>query len=277
MALSANTPLTFIRGEQSEYPQAAVVIYEGAMLGDNASGYARGLVAGDPFIGHSTEYYDNSAGSAGDNDIKRMCGRYRLQVTLSSVAITDVGQTVYASADDTLTLTQGSNSRVGVVDRYVTTDTAVVEFQTSEGAELGDLTLEDGGDLTLGTVTGSKIGTAAAQKLGFWGLTAVVQPSHVADPAATAASPDALTATAIAAADATTPGTGADASTPSGAEYTTCADLANELKLDYTALLADVTSIRTQVVALLADVQANNASIDSILAQLATIGLQAAS
>ena len=131
MALSANTSLTFIRGEQSEYSQAAVAIYEGAILGDNASGYARGLVAGDAFIGHSLEYYDNSAGSAGDHKIKRARGRYRLEVTLTGVAITDVGKPVYASDDATLTLTQGT-SLVGVVDRYVTTNTAIVEFETND-------------------------------------------------------------------------------------------------------------------------------------------------
>ena len=135
MALTANTPLTFIRGEQSEYPQAAAVVYEGAILGDNGSGYARCLVAGDPFVGHSMEYYDNSAGSAGDNKIKRMRGRYRLEVTLTGVAITDVGKAVYASADDTLTLTAGANSRVGVVERYVTTNTAIVDFQTHEQSD----------------------------------------------------------------------------------------------------------------------------------------------
>jgi len=131
MTLTANTPLTFIRGEQSEYPQAAAVIYEGAILGDNGSGYARCLVAGDPFVGHSMEYYDNSAGSAGDNNIQRLCGSYRLHVTITGVAITDVGKDVYASADDTYTLTSGSNSRVGVVVRYVRTNIASVEFQTT--------------------------------------------------------------------------------------------------------------------------------------------------
>jgi hypothetical protein len=134
MSLTENKPLHYVRGEQSEYPQSAAVIYEGQMLGD-ASGYARQLVAGDPFIGHSAEYYDNSGGSAGDNNITRYRGRYRLQVTLSGVAITDVGKAVYASDAETLTLTGGANSRVGVVDRYVTTDTAIVEFQTCEESD----------------------------------------------------------------------------------------------------------------------------------------------
>jgi len=134
MSLTENSALHHVRGEQSEFPQSAAVIYEGKMLG-NVSGYARQLVAGDKFIGHSAEYYDNSAGSAGDWNIARYRGRYRLQVTLSGVAITDVGKAVYASDAETYTLTAGNNSKVGVVDRYVTTDTAVVEFQTGEESD----------------------------------------------------------------------------------------------------------------------------------------------
>jgi hypothetical protein len=157
MALTANTTLHHVRGEQSEFPQDAVVIYEGAMLGDN-SGYARGLVAGDPFLGHAAEYFDNSAGAAGDHKILRYRGRYRLQATLTGVAVTDIGKRVFASADDTLTLTAGANTMVGVVDRYVTTNTAIVEFQTQEVAALAS-------DLTalisnLATVTGSSDFTA---------------------------------------------------------------------------------------------------------------------
>lgn len=40
-----------------------------------------------------------------------------------------------------------------------------------------DSTLADGVDLAVGSTTGSKIGTAVTQKLGFWNVTPVVQPS----------------------------------------------------------------------------------------------------
>ena len=132
MTLTANTPLTIIRGEQSEIPAAAVVVYEGAMLGDNGSGYGRGLVAGDPFRGHSMEYLDNSGGSAGDVAVTCLRGVYRLEVTIASVAITDVGKNVYGSADSTYTLVASGNSRVGRIVRFVTTNTAIVEFQTAD-------------------------------------------------------------------------------------------------------------------------------------------------
>lgn len=137
MALTANTPLTFIRGEQSEAPVAQTTkIYEGAILGRNSSGYVRPIVAGDRFAGHAMEYVDNSGGNNGDLTVQLLVGRYRLEVTITGVAITNVGKWVYASADDTLTLTRGANPSVGIVARYVGTNTAIVEFQTHEGDAL---------------------------------------------------------------------------------------------------------------------------------------------
>jgi len=37
-------------------------------------------------------------------------------------------------------------------------------------------------DIVLGTTTGTKIGTGVTQKIGFWDVTPVVQPGHIADP-----------------------------------------------------------------------------------------------
>lgn len=50
---------------------------------------------------------------------------------------------------------------------------------------VGGGTLEDGANVALGTTTGTKIGTAATQKLGFYGATPVVQPSGSAQAALT--------------------------------------------------------------------------------------------
>jgi hypothetical protein len=43
------------------------------------------------------------------------------------------------------------------------------------------LHLADAGDITVGTTTGTKIGTATTQKIGFYNATPVVQPTAVAD------------------------------------------------------------------------------------------------
>lgn len=46
-----------------------------------------------------------------------------------------------------------------------------------------DNTLAEGVDFTVGTATGTKIGTGATEKLGFFGHTPVVQPASVTPPA----------------------------------------------------------------------------------------------
>ena len=45
----------------------------------------------------------------------------------------------------------------------------------------GNKTVFDGVNLVLGTTTGTKVGTATTQKLGFYNATPVVQPAAVAD------------------------------------------------------------------------------------------------
>lgn len=47
----------------------------------------------------------------------------------------------------------------------------------------GDLTIADGNNVIINTTIGTKLGTGATQKLGFWNATPVVQPTAVADAA----------------------------------------------------------------------------------------------
>lgn len=44
------------------------------------------------------------------------------------------------------------------------------------------ITANDGMNYVFGTTNGSKLGTATSQKIGFWNVTPVVQPAHIADP-----------------------------------------------------------------------------------------------
>jgi len=50
--LAVNLPRSYEQGDRNDLPVvAADIIYEGAAVGDNASGLARPLVAADPFLG----------------------------------------------------------------------------------------------------------------------------------------------------------------------------------------------------------------------------------
>lgn len=127
--LSADKPRTYQLGDLEEYPViAGDVIYEGAAVGENGSGYSRPLQAGDPFQGFNTETADNSSGSAGDINV-RVKTKGRIVLPISGVAITANDRpAVYASDDDTFTLTEGSNSLIGTVSRWISSGLAVVEF-----------------------------------------------------------------------------------------------------------------------------------------------------
>jgi hypothetical protein len=112
---------------------ASDIIYEGALVGENGAGYGRPLVAGDIPVGFAVDTVDNSAGAAGAKNIV-LRTRDRVALTISGVAITDIGKPVYASDDDTFTLTESTNSFVGRITRYIAANTAEVEFDFGRGA-----------------------------------------------------------------------------------------------------------------------------------------------
>lgn len=130
--LSVDKPRDFQLGELEDYPViAADIIYEGAAVGENGSGYARPLQAGDRFLGFALEQCDNAAGSAGDKAV-HVRTRGRAVLPISGLAITANDRpAVYASDDDTFTLTRGSNSLIGFVSRWISTGNAVVEFDAA--------------------------------------------------------------------------------------------------------------------------------------------------
>jgi hypothetical protein len=110
---------------------ASDIIYEGAAVGENGSGYFRPLVAADPFAGFALSDCDNSAGAAGAKHVHlRTRGTIALSVT-GVTAVTDEGSTVYASDDDTFTLTSTSNTAIGKVVRYVSGTNVIVYFESA--------------------------------------------------------------------------------------------------------------------------------------------------
>jgi hypothetical protein len=127
MAKSADGQGIFEIGPINTLPVVASgTIYRDSAVG-LSSGYARALNAGDSFRGFADSKVDNSDGAAGAKNVDVLSAGYK-QVTLTSVAITDVGKPVFMSDDETFTLTQGSNSLVGSVYRYVAANTCVIEF-----------------------------------------------------------------------------------------------------------------------------------------------------
>lgn len=107
---------------------AAVEIFEGSALGENAStGNARPLVNGDTFLGFAANGVDNLSGSAGDKVVRvRQRGIVKLDVTTVAGAA-DLGAAVNATDDNTFLL--GAGTSLGKVNRHVTGSIAMVYFE----------------------------------------------------------------------------------------------------------------------------------------------------
>lgn len=127
--LAVDSPRSYSLGDISDYPViASDIIYDGAAVGlVAATGHARPLVAGDSFVGFALERADNSAGAAAAITT-RVRAKGVAQLSVSGAVITDVGQPVYASDDDTFTLNPASGSFIGLVRRFVSSGVAIVEY-----------------------------------------------------------------------------------------------------------------------------------------------------
>jgi hypothetical protein len=128
--LTADTVQSFEIGSDSTTLPVKdnVVIYRGSAVGLSA-GYARQLVAGDVFGGFAEQKVDNTVTGHVDG-FKNVPVRRRgfVQLSVTSVAVTDIGADVYASDGNTYTLTATNNTFVGKVHRYISSGVCIVAF-----------------------------------------------------------------------------------------------------------------------------------------------------
>jgi len=107
---------------------AADILYGGAAVGlVEASGHGRPLVGGDLFAGFTIDIEDNSLGLAAALNAEV----YKLgiiELPVSGAVITDLGQPVYATDDDTFTFNPVGASYIGNVIRFVSAGVVEVEF-----------------------------------------------------------------------------------------------------------------------------------------------------
>jgi len=189
MAKSADGYPIFEIGPINTLPlEASAVIYRDSAIGDNASGYAEALVAGDSFRGFADAPVDNSDGAAGAKNVDVITAGWK-QVTITGIAITDVGKPVYMSDDDTFTLTATSNSLVGFVYRYVTTNTCIIEFGV-------DTTLQASAVSTT-AVTAVATTSASATSEGVYGYDSSTQADAIVESLNAVITKQALLVTAV--------------------------------------------------------------------------------
>lgn len=134
MAATKDRFLKFELGDYSHLPLAASAkVFRHTYIGQvAASNTFRALVAGDKFAGIAQDNADNTGGAAGAVDVQvKRHGRVLETVTGAS-AVTAIGTNVYAAADDTLTLTVGTNSLMGKIGGWdIATGKSIVEYNAA--------------------------------------------------------------------------------------------------------------------------------------------------
>lgn len=130
--LAANSQRAYELGEQNDIPViASDIIYEGAAVGIvAATGHARPLTSADIFGGFALRKADNSAGAAAAIKVNTVI-KGEVQLTISGVTITDLRQPVYATDDNTFTMSPVGGVFVGFVKRFVSSGVAVVDFNAA--------------------------------------------------------------------------------------------------------------------------------------------------
>jgi len=136
MAATLNNPLKESLGRYCDYlVKAGVKCFQGALGGiEAATGYIRPLVAGDALAGVFVDEFDNTSGADGAITAKVLKGNegsFCKQVNVDSLVITSIGEAVYASDDNSLSMVNGgSDTEVGKVENYISDGVGIVRFAT---------------------------------------------------------------------------------------------------------------------------------------------------
>lgn len=156
-----------VGNQQSIAVEASEVIYDGALVGSNGSGYAQALAAGDVFLGINVDgQVDNSSGAAGDKDVL-VRTEASIQKSVTGVAsIEDIGKLVYATDDSTFTIVPpASGSIVGRVGGYVSSGVAIVNINVNDQMSEDGLGISGVGAVPAQLTTASALTLTAAQIL----------------------------------------------------------------------------------------------------------------
>lgn len=118
MALSADTPRNYEPGaERKAFPvQASSTIYCGSAVSIDTGGEVGPLATGEAgFYGFAAAYCDNSSGSAGDKNAEIFASGV-VELTITGLDDNnDIGDIVYATDDNTFTLTASGAVGIGKV------------------------------------------------------------------------------------------------------------------------------------------------------------------
>jgi len=129
MALTSDIQRIEKEGRLQEMPvSAAVKIYKGALLKVTAAGFASPCAAeaGAFYAGVAYESKDNTLGASGDLKV-RVERKRAFEMTGAGFAQANLGEKVYASDDNTISLVQGANQQeVGTIIEFISATKVLV-------------------------------------------------------------------------------------------------------------------------------------------------------
>lgn len=132
----------------------ATSFYLGQFVGRNASnGFVRPLVAGDMCLG-VVEELDPFYSTNSDKGVKVATDGI-VELPYPAAALGDIGKSVYASDDNTVTFTSGSNSFVGYVRNVIVGKSLIVVFGQSKSQLVGLTAATGTASNTIADVTGT--------------------------------------------------------------------------------------------------------------------------
>jgi len=133
-ALAANKDLDQKDGKLVAFPVVASdILYKGALVKINAAGFLAPCAAeaGAQFAGVAYEQIDNSAGAAGAKTC-RVETEGVFEMLGAGLAQADVGSSVYASDDQTVSTTQAANEQlVGKIVEFVSATKVMVKINNA--------------------------------------------------------------------------------------------------------------------------------------------------
>lgn len=138
-ALAGDKWLRYNRGDERALGadgSATYDFYKGAALTWDTTGYIRpgANTAGFRFAGFSLEKVQVTNTTTADGDTLVKAVRRGLAImTFSSIAVTDIGRPVWLTDDTTGSLTRTNVGPIGKVAEYVSSTTALIEFNADAG------------------------------------------------------------------------------------------------------------------------------------------------
>ena len=131
--LTKDVVRTYELGDINEIPVlGGEMIYQGSAVGISPeNGYAKSLQPDDKFVGFAEDHLNANNSSDGQKNI-RVRKRGSIILEVAGASLTDINKSVYATNDDSFTLSETNAVYIGQISRFEFDDRVLVDFNSSQ-------------------------------------------------------------------------------------------------------------------------------------------------